>query len=177
MQTDDTIKNRVNELADRYAGSMRRSAGENDMRKELREKIEEMGYSAKAFQPAVAIARTMTKGEADDYLMSLQFFVEALLGRQGELFPEAVEKINKRLEKQAAEGRSDDELDDATDSNPRSNPDAGGAPPQVQNPEGEQEEGAAALDAGLAQTKAKARAPRKAQSEIAAEKLAKAGLH
>ena len=170
MDAGDNTKRRVNDLADRYAGSLNRSGGENDIRKDLREKIEELGYSAKAFQPAVSIAKSMTRAEADHYLDSMQFFVEALLGRQGELFPAAVEKINKRLEKAAAKGQTSEEMDANTDSNPRSNPDAGGAKPLVDNA-AEQAEGEKALAEAAPKT---AKLSQSAKAKAAREA---AGLH
>jgi hypothetical protein len=170
MDAGDNTKRRVNDLAERYAGSLNRSSGENDMRKDLREKIEELGYSAKAFQPAVSIAKSMTRSEADHYLTSMQFFVEALLGRQGELFPAAAAKIEKRLAKAAEKPRTQAELDEHTDTSPKSDPDAGGAKPQVDNA-AEQAEGEAALAAGLKGT-AKA-----SQSAKAAAKRSAAGLN
>ncbi len=174
-EAEDQIASRVNTIADRYSGSLKRSKGENDARAADREKIETMGYDPKAFQHAVGVARSMSKSEADHYLHSLTYFVGALMGRQMELFPEDANRIVKRAEKKAAKAagapRTQAELDANTDTSERSAPDAGGAKPQVpvDNPPNEQADGEQALNAGLPKT-------RKSQSQQAAEKLEAAKL-
>ena len=68
----EQLKTKVNRIADRR-GSLRRSSTENDERGKLRKEIKDMGYSAEAFQPAVSIAKSMNRAEAEHCLTSLQF--------------------------------------------------------------------------------------------------------
>lgn len=124
----EQLKTKVNRIADRYAGSLRRSSTENDERGKLRKEIKDMGYSAEAFQPAVSIAKSMNRAEAEHYLTSLQFFVESLLERQMDLFPQEAERIRKKAEAEIL-AKQQAEREDGTWSseNPRSDPKRGGA--------------------------------------------------
>lgn len=119
---------RVRGLTDRYAGSLKRSGTENKNRSGMRGEIEEMGYSAAAFQAAVSIAKRMTKIEADHYLSSLTYFVGELLGRQLELFPDEAERIRKREEAdRLAKEQAERESGEWSSANARSDPNRGGA--------------------------------------------------
>ena len=172
-EADAQLERRTIELVDRYAGSLKRSTGENKMRTDLREKVEEMGRSKKAYQHAVMLARSMTKYEAEQYLDDLAWFAKLLLGRQLELFPEEAAAVEKRAAKKAAEaaagGRTQAELDAQTDASQRSDPNAGGAKPAVDNEE--QKAGEDVLKSMAPATEAAKATGKKSQSTIAKEKL------
>ncbi len=176
-EAERQLERRAIDIVDRYAGSLKRSKGENDARKSDRDKIETMGRNPKAFQHAVMLARTMSRRDAEAYLEDLAWFAQILLGRQGDLFSDELERINKREQKKAAAenapgGRTQAELDANTDGSTRSAPEAGGAKPQVPvDNAAEQKAGEDALAAMAPQTqKAKAAAKPKSQSQQAAEK-------
>lgn len=181
---DQQIDSTIIKLAEEYASCDRRSAEINDERKTIRDNAEKLGIPSKAFQHAVGMVKHMSEGERRDYAVGMNRVVRAIEGRQAELFPAEAERIRKRQEKNA----KTEAAPVNSDTNPRSNPDAGGAKPMVgdsdkpwpddvatgavpPNPPGEQEEGDAALNAGLTETRAK-----KSQSQIAAEKLEAAKL-
>lgn len=181
---DTQIDSTIIKLAEEYASCDRRSAEINDERKTIRDNAEKLGIPSKAFQHAVGMVKHMSEGERRDYTIGMNRVVRAIEGRQQELFPAEAERIRKRQEKNAKPVEADP-ID--SDTNPRSDPNAGGAKPQtgdpekpwpddvatgtVQNPPGEQEAGDAALNAALPETKGK----KKSQSAIAAEKAALAG--
>ncbi len=170
---DAKTDQKINDLATQYADSLARSSDENEIRGEIREKIADLGISSKGFQHAVMMLKSMSAGERNDYQNGMDRVVKALADRQAELFPEEFERIKKREEAKAQTVANT--LD--SDTNPRSNPDAGGAKPQVpvENPPGEDAEGEAALAAMVPDTVAAK--GKKAQSVIAAEKLAAAKLN
>ncbi len=171
---DAKTDQKINDLATKYADSLARSADENDIRGEIREKVADLGISSKGFQHAVMMLKSMSAGERNDYQNGMDRVVKALADRQAELFPNDYERIKKR---EAAKAQTvADALD--SDTNPRSDPNAGGAKPQVpvDNPVGEQEEGEAAL-AAMAPAVTAAKGKKKSQSQIAAEALAAAKLN
>lgn len=161
---DAKTDQKINDLATKYADSLARSADENDIRGEIREKVADLGISSKGFQHAVMMLKSMSAGERNDYQKDIDRVVKALADRQAELFPAEFERIKKREEAKAQTVA--DAID--SDTNPRSNPDAGGAKPQVpvENPPGEDAEGEAAL-AAMAPATVAAKG-KKAQSVIAA---------
>lgn len=171
---DARTDKRIAELATRYAESLERSGEENDERSEIREEIVDLGLESRAFQHGVTLIKTMSKGEQRAYITSLNRVVNALQDKQAELFPEEFEKIKKREEAKAQTVANTVD----SDTNPRSDPNAGGAKPQVpvENPPGEQEDGEAAL-AAMAPATVAAKGKKKAQSVISAEKLAAAKLN
>lgn len=180
-EAEAQLERRAIDIVDRYAGSLKRSKGENDARKADRDKIEQMGRNPKAFQHAVMLARTMSRRDAEAYLEDVAWFAKILLGRQGDLFTDELAKINKREQKKAAAtaenrpgGRSQAELDANTDASQRSAPEAGGAKPQLPvDNDAEQKAGEAALTAMAPETskaKAAAKPKPKSQSALAAEK-------
>ncbi len=171
---DAKTDQKINDLATKYADSLARSSDENDIRTEIREKVADLGISSKGFQHAVMMLKSMSAGERNDYQNGIDRVVKALADRQAELFPEEFERIKKREEAKAQTVA--DAID--SDTNPRSDPNAGGAKPQVpvDNPVGEQEEGDAAL-AAMAPATAAAKGKKKSQSQISAEALAAAKLN
>lgn len=200
-----------------YAERNARSKEENEGRKESRERIKKLGMSPNAFHTAVGLVKKLTQRELDDWLRDFNASLGVLRQRQSDLFPieaaAAAKREEKRLQR-AAEAKTKAGVD--PDTNPRSDPNAGGAKPQTlkeaaaaseaavaeslknvsggtgsasgspnlkivgtgdqadlksnvptpPNPPGEAEEGEAALNDGLSQTKS--------QSQIAAEKRAAA---
>lgn len=169
---DGRIRERIGDLATRYAESLHRSGEENEERGEIREEIVDLGLESRAFQHGVTLIKTMSPGEQRAYIHTLNLVVEALQPKQQEMFPEEFERIKKREEARAQTVA--DAID--SDTNPRSDPNAGGAKPQipVENPEGEQAEGEDALAALAPKTAA---AKKKSQSQISAEALAAAKLN
>ncbi len=173
MEAADTqIDATINKLADQYAGCDARSAEINDERKTIRENVEKLGINPKAFVHAVARIKQMSKTESQHYDESIDRVMSVIGDRQMELYPEHAERIRKREErkeaKAAEQGRSQEELDAATNENPRSDPAAGGAKPQTElQAEAEQSEGDAVLDA---------MAPNISQSDKAKRLREKAGL-
>lgn len=190
------IEAKIGQIGEAYAASNKRQKTENKTRAENRAKIKEMGIRTDAYQVGVKLARDLTETERKDFMRDLTLVVKVLGAKQQELFPDEALKAAKReqakKDKAAKAPRSKEELDAASEENPRSDPNSGGAKPQVPEvdtrpPElrssdpvideslksvlaREQEEGDAALDAGLPQTK-------KSQSEIAAERRAAAKLN
>lgn len=168
-----------------YAASHKRSRAENKERAANRAKIKELGLRTDAYQVGVRIVKDLTETERKDFLRDLELVVKALGHRQQELFPEEALKAQQRIqraeEKAAAKAAKVTGKEGAPDpdSNPRSDPNAGGAKPQTSaDPDAEQEDGEQVLS-GVTKTAVSVAQPRKrrSQSEIAAEKLAKAGMH
>lgn len=170
-----------------YAERNARSRDENKGRKESRERITEFGMDPNAFHTAVRLVKTKTSRELDEWVRDFKASLDVLRQRQQELFPVEVAAANKREEtrlRKAAEAKTKAGVD--PDTNPRSDPNAGGAKPMtgdkpwpddvatgaVQNPPGEQEAGDAALNAALPETKG----PKKSQSQLAKEALEAAKL-
>lgn len=205
MTEDMQTNKQLERLATQYADCDRRSAEINEERQQIRENAEKLGIPSKSFQHAVGMVKGMTEGERTDYTNGVNRMLEAIGTEEmrATLFPEIVEAERRRAAKeaeraaakQAAEGRTPEELNAETDSNPRSDPEAGGAAKatkkgkkqavtgerpteeeltaaaakaaQAQDPE--QAEGDAALKAMMPETRS--------QSQIAAEKLEQAGLN
>lgn len=181
---EQQIDSSLIKLAEQYASCDRRSADINEERSTIRDNVSKLGIDPLAWQHAVGMVKKMSEGERRDYQISVNRVLKAIGDRQNELFPIETEKIRKRQEKNAKPVEADP-VD--ADTNPRSDPNAGGAKPMtgdpekpwpddvatgtVQNPPGEAEAGDAALNAALPETKGK----KKSQSQIAAEKAAAAG--
>lgn len=168
-----------------YAARNARSKEENKGRAAARERIKNLGMSPQAFGAAVAVVKTKTPRELEDYMRDFLLAVKVLSQKQAELFPEeaaaALKREQLREQKAAAIPRTKEELDAASDANSRSAPDAGGAKPRKPKvvagtdtlpppvPDDEQAQGEAALAAGLPETTAAG--VKKSQSQIAQEKL------
>lgn len=156
-------------LAEQYASCDRRSSEINDERATIRDNVSKLGIDPLAWQHAVGMVKKMSEGERRDYQISVNRVLKAIGDRQNELFPIETEKIRKRQEKNAKPVEADP-ID--SDTNPRSDPNAGGAKPMTaEETAAEIAEGNAALNAALPETKGK----KKSQSQIAAEKAAAAG--
>lgn len=168
-----------------YAARNARSKEENKGRANARERIKNLGMNPQAFGAAVAVVKTKTPRELEDYVRDFLLAVKVLSQKQAELFPEeaaaALKREQLREQKAAAIPRTKEELDAASDANSRSAPDAGGAKPRKPKvvagtdvtpppvPDDEQAQGEAALAAGLPETTAAG--VKKSQSQIAQEKL------
>lgn len=152
---DEKIDGQIIKLAEQYASCDRRSAEINDERSTIRDNAEKLGIPSKAFQHAVGMVKHMSEGERRDYTIGVNRVVRAISGRQAELFPAEAERVRKREDAKAAEGKSKAELDAKTDSDPRSDPASGGAGPLVdlmteEQNAAEQAEGEAALSQAAA---------------------------
>lgn len=183
-----------------YAARNARSKEENKGRAAARERIKNLGMNPQAFGAAVALVKSKTPRELDDYLRDFEVAVKVLRQKQQELFPEetaaALKREQTREQKAAAIPRDGETLDKRTDSDQRSDPAAGGAKPRTGKPKpstsgkpkltvaggtdtspppvpDEQAEGDAALNAGLAQTNAAGK--KKSQSQLAREAAEAAG--
>ena len=186
FQIDATIQ----KLADQYASCDRRSAELNDERATIRENVDKLGIDPKGFVHAVAQIKQMSTGERRDYQTSVARVLAVIGDRQGELYPEHAERIRKREERQAEakskEGRTSEELDAKTNTDPKSDPKNGGAAREPLQPDGtpwpddaevaarEQAEGDQALKDAAPKTAAAAKV---SQSAKAKAKLAAAGLN
>lgn len=177
-----------------YAARNVRSKEENKGRAAARDRIKAQGISPQAFGAAVALVKTKSPREIDDYLRDFNAVVKVLRQRQQELFPEEAAAAAKREQKAADLASKTPAGQDAkSDANPRSNPDAGGAKPRTGKPKpsasgkptltvaggtdvkptDEQAEGDAALNAGMQQTNAASK--KESQSAKAARIAAEAG--
>lgn len=125
------LDNQIMKLVEQYASCDRRSAEINDERKQIRDNAEKLGFASSEFQEGVKRSKKMTKTERDVYEEHVGRIVGIVEGKQAELWPSQAEKNQKReerkAEKVAKEPRGGDELDAATDANPKSDPAAGGA--------------------------------------------------
>jgi hypothetical protein len=129
---DRQLEAKINEAADWYAGSNARQKDENKGRAENRKHVSDLGLSTKAYQWAVQLLKSgLSEVEIKDVLRDLEIFVRVLGDRQAELFPAelaaATKRRERKAEKAAKEPRGGEELDAATDANPKSDPAAGGA--------------------------------------------------
>lgn len=176
-------------LAEQYANCDRKSKDLNDERKQIRDNAEKLGIPSKAFQHAVGMVKHMSEGERRDYQVGVNRVLKAISDRQNDLFPAEAEKIRKREEaREEAAAAEQSAKGPDPDTNPRSDPNRGGAKPQTDssvdnseenpwpddvqnaaaiNSEAEQSEGAAVIAAMAPETKkmsqsAKAAAKREA---------------
>lgn len=175
-------------LAEQYASCDRRSADINDERKQIRDNAEKLGIPSKAFQHAVGMVKHMSEGERRDYQVGVNRVLKAISDRQNDLFPAEAEKIRKRVDAAAAEEAA---KGPDPDTNPRSDPNRGGAKPQTDssvdnsgeapwpddvqnaaavNSEAEQSEGAAVIEK-LAPETQKMSQPAKAKAKREAARL------
>jgi hypothetical protein len=176
-------------LAEQYASCDRRSAEINEERKTIRDNAEKIGVPSKSFVHAVAMTKQMSEGERRDYQVGVNRVLKAISERQNDLFPVEAEKIRKR-EQAAADAQTTPGPD--ADTNPRSDPNSGGAKPQtessvensgekpwpddpqtaaIQQAQAEQAEGESVIEEMQPETK------KASQSAKAKEKLAAAGMH
>lgn len=178
MQIDDKIRKSVARTVD----LMKRRKNLNDEIKEEREQIEKLGVHPRAYQDEVRNFKLYDESERAAYMASRKRMQEVLQPVENDLFKDEIEDRKKKAERKAAKAgnqpRSQAELDEKTNTDPKSDPTAGGAgsatvgdqnPPT--NPPGELDEGEAALAAA-----APASLGKKSQSQISAEKLAAAKL-
>lgn len=179
---DTQIDNAMREIIEEYAQCDADSADINERRAKLRKRAEERGFASAELQEAVRKAKKMSKRKRQQHDANVARLLGLMDGRQQELWPEEFQRTQKREEREAAEKaqqpRTKEELDAATNSNARSDPNAGGAkpelppdPPAVDNA-AEQAAGDAALAAAAPVT-----AKKQSQSAKAKAKLAAAGLN
>lgn len=190
MDADQRVDAEAVKLIEQYAGCDADSKVLNKRRSEIREKAEKLGYSSLEFQEAVRKSKVFTKQQRVVHDRNVKRLVDLVEGRQAELWPEETAANQKKAErkkqreKDAAAKAGKSGAPDP-DTNPRSNPNAGGAKPKkpgdvklpgeadpdsitLNDPAAEQAEGAEILKEGLKETRS--------QSEIAADLRAKAGV-
>lgn len=145
MSEDMVMNKEIVKLATQYAGCDRRSAEINEERATIRENAEKLGIPSKSFQDEVARLKKMTLGERQDYDNGIARMREAFAAEgseaemRAELYPEIVEaekrraqrEADRKAKKAAEQGRPAEELDAKTDTDPRSDPEAGGAEPKA----------------------------------------------
>lgn len=184
------IDSRILKTGEEYAASNKRQKAENKSRQENRNKIKEMGISTHAYQIAVKVVKDLTANERADWIRDFQMVVKVLGSKQAELWPEEALKAEQRAqraaEKKAKAGRTQAELDAKTDTDPKSDPNAGGAQIDIEdaikaaNKPGEtlEQREAAEGEAALAAAAPSIAKPKpKSQSAKAAEKSRAAGLN
>jgi chromosome segregation ATPase len=165
------VDSKIDRLLTEYAQCDMDSADLTTRRAEIREEAEKLGFASAEFQEAVRKVKKMTKREREHHDANVERIIRLAETRQAELWPEQAKKAREREEARdnaAAEARTAAGVD--PDTNPRSNPDAGGAKPQIDNA-AEQAEGEAALADGLKGT------TKASQSAKAAAKRSAAGLN
>lgn len=172
---DAKIDGELLKLAEDYVALENRAKEITEQKKLIREKAERMDQHPTAFRTAISWVKLFSNADRVSVLSSFHRMMHVLGERQGELFPEQAKKLAEREAKNAEKAAIDaTKAGPDADTNPRSNPDAGGAKPQVQNPAGEDAEGDAAL---AAMTPATTAAKKLSQSEKAAAKRAAAGMN
>jgi len=158
-------------LATEYVTLEKRVKAINDEKKLIREKAERLDQHPTAFRTAISWVKLFANGDRISVLSSFHRMIHVLGDRQGQLFPEQAAKFEERQRKAAEKAAENATLKGPdADTNPRSNPDAGGAKPQIDNA-AEQAEGEAALADGLKGT------VKASQSAKAAAKRSAAGLN
>lgn len=163
---------RIEAEAEAYASSRDRSRAENKRRADSRERILKSGIRTDAFQVGIKLIKDLSERERADFMDDLRLMLKTLGGKQADLFPEEAIRAAKREEKRKEEEAAKKKADGSeNDNKSRSDPNKGGAKPRTKKQDAEEQaEGAAALTAGLPETK-------KAQSKLAAEKLEAAKLN
>lgn len=128
---DRQIEARILKEGQDYAARNQRSKAENKGRAESRARIKELGMDTNAYATAIRLIKDKTPEELKAWRRDFELTLKIMGSKQKELFPEEQLRAEKRLERQrdaaAKKGRSKDELDAKTDSDPRSDPNAGGA--------------------------------------------------
>ena len=171
-------------ILEEYAALDTQSGVINMKRAKLRKKADDRGIPSLALQESVRKLKKFSKAERLDHERVVKRVLKAAEGRQTELWPDEVAKADKgrarkaekaaKAKAKAAEAKA--ASIEAGDDNPRSDPNKGGAKPMTAEEvmTGEQAEGAAILDGGLAGIKARAGVP--SQSAQAAAVRDKLGL-
>lgn len=167
---DRQLEARIIASGNGYAADNAESKELNKSRTKRRGEIKEMGFRTDSYQTAIHVLKDLTPEEGKVFMRDLQTFLRILGAKQQDLFPDEQLRAAKRVEraqnKKASKPRSKEELDAATNENARSDPNAGGAKPAVDN-DAEQAEGEAALTE---------KTPKMSQSQQAAQKRAELGL-
>lgn len=125
-------------MVEEYVASLNRSKNENGIRGGIRENIVKLGIHSLAFQHELTAQKMMDKADRVDYMAGRRRMGRILADKQHVLFPEEVDRINKRKARAkekaakaaAAAGKETPEQQErriAADSNPRSDPKRGGA--------------------------------------------------
>lgn len=124
---DRQIASSIDKIGERYSASHKRSRTENKERSEIRARAKELGIRTDAFQVGVRIVKDLTANERKDFLRDLDLIVKTLGARQAELFPDEALRAAKREAAKGNKTRTQAELDAKTDTDPKSDPAAGGA--------------------------------------------------
>lgn len=158
---DQQIDSVILKLAEQYASLERRAKELNEEKKEIRENVDRLGIPSLAWQIGVKTVKLFSKGEREDFNRGLRRVVSVIGERQRELFPDDMERIEKRqaAAKAAKAKLTGKEGAPNPDTNPRSNPKSGGAGKKKPNggvsPSQAVAAGAQASDAALAEQIAK----------------------
>lgn len=114
-----------------YAARNQRSKAENKGRAEGRAKIKELGMNPSAYAQAIKLIKDLTPAELKDWKRDFELTLKVMGSKQRELFPDeqlaAEARIQRAKDKAAGKPRGKDELDAKTDTDPKSDPAAGGA--------------------------------------------------
>jgi hypothetical protein len=111
-----------------YAERNKRSKAENKGRAESRERIKKTGITPNAYHTAIRLIKDLSPRELEDWKRDFSLVLKVLGSRQAELFPEEALKVAKReadRKRREAEEKTKAGVD--ADTNPRSDPKAGGA--------------------------------------------------
>jgi hypothetical protein len=188
MQIDDKIRKSVARTVD----LMKRRKNLNDEIKEEREQMEKIGVHPRAYQDEVRNFKLYDESERALYMASRRRMQEVLAPVEESMFAEEIAERKKKAERKAAKDgnkpRTPAEIDAANADNPRSDPNAGGAKPQVppEPPAGDWPDDKAVAERDAAEEMAgdavlKSMAPqttkKQSQSAKAKAKLAAAGLN
>lgn len=115
-----------------YADRNERSKEENKGRADSRETIKKAGIRTDAYALAVKHTKDLNAREREDYMRDYKLVLKILTQKQKELFPEEAMKAAKREDdRKRKEAEAKTKAGPDADTNPRSNPDKGGAKPQL----------------------------------------------
>jgi len=204
---DRQLEAKAFQQAEKYQASRVRSRNENKVKADGRKEIEKLGFDTDAYQVSLRVARDKTPAEQRKWVRDLKFFLKIFGNKQQELWPEDAAKAEARAKRKrekaakaaAAAGKETPEQQErrlAADTNPRSDPNRGGAKPRTGRKAkdnvvnlnraplasdaekvaaDEQKTGGEILDGALQQIKDAGGEP-KSQSAQAAEKRDEAGI-
>lgn len=126
-------------LVEEYVASLRRSQNENTIRQGVRETIVKLGIHSLAFQHELNAAKMMDKADRTSYMASrrrmgriLSDKVETLFGPEQEVLKKRkARKAEQKAKADAAAAKGKADSIEKGDTNPRSDPNRGGAKPRT----------------------------------------------
>lgn len=118
-----------------YAERGARAKKDAEARKDSRNRLKERGLDPNAFHVAVGLVKRKTPRQLKDWLRDFNAAVAVLSAKQADLFPEeAAAALKREQAKEARAPLSGKEGAPNPDTNPRSDPEAGGAKPRTGRP-------------------------------------------